>query len=371
MLDNEKCKSFLLKFGFWAAIVIIIVVFFKYLLSPLAPFLIAFAVAALVQPMARKAAKKTKMSKKVMSLIFVLLCYILLVAIIGLILAGIISVIVDWANMLPDYFNDTMQPAIIDLGNRVIEMLGRFDPDINQTINDAMPELISKLSGSVMDFSVNVVSWASSAGTSLPGAFLATVICIIASIFVALDYDKLSKAVMGFLPDKTAKIVSIAKRALGVIIGKYLKSYLLILLMTFTEISIGLLIIGVDDAVFIAALVAIFDILPIVGSGLILAPWAIINLLQGKIALGIGLAALWAVVIVVRQFAEPKIVGKQVGLHPLVTLMCLWVGLKLGGAVGMFAMPISLLVLIELKDEGIIMVKDEKNGAEAIDNAGG
>ena len=97
-----------------------------------------------------------------------------------------------------------------------------------------------------------------------------------------------------------------------------------------------------------------FDILPIVGSGLVLAPWAAIKLLQGQIGTGVGLAVLWAVVIIVRQYAEPKIVGKQVGLHPLATLLCLWVGLKLAGGIGMFALPIGLLIIMELKTEGLI-----------------
>lgn len=367
MFEKEKYRDFLLRFAFWAAIVIIVVAFFKYLLGPLAPFLIALAVAALVQPFARKIASKIKTNKKIVSLLLVLLCYILLAGLIVLIVAGIVSVIVDWANTLPDFFTDSMQPALVEFGDKVIRLLSRFDPDINQNIEAAIPDIISKVGGSVMDFSMTVVSWASSVGSRLPEAFLATVICIIASIFISLDYDKLSGAVMGFLPERIEKILRIAKRALGEIVGKYVKSYLIILLMTFAQLAIGLLLIGVDDAVYIAVLIAVFDLLPIVGSGIVLAPWAIINLLRGDIAMGIGLAALWAVVIVVRQYAEPKIVGKQVGLHPLVTLLCLWVGLKLGGAVGMFAMPIGLLVLLELKDEGIILVKHEEapkeNGA--------
>ncbi len=364
MVEKEKYKEFLLRFAFWAAIVIIVVAFFRYLLGPLTPFLIALAVAAIVQPLARKIAPKIKTNKKLVSLLLVLLCYILLVGIIVLIVAGIVSVIVDWANTLPDFFTDSMQPALIELGDKIIRLLSRFDPDINKNIEAAIPDIISKVGGSVMDFSMTVVGWASSVGSRLPEAMLATVICIIASIFIAIDYDKLSGAVTGFLPERVNRILSIAKKALGEIVGKYVKSYLIILLMTFAQIFIGLLLIGIEDAVYIAVLIAVFDLLPIVGSGLILAPWAIINLLRGDLAMGIGLAALWIIVIVVRQYAEPKIVGKQVGLHPLVTLLCLWVGLKLAGGIGMFAMPIGLLILLELQDEGVILVRPGENAKE-------
>lgn len=368
MTKTEKYKAFLLKAGYWAAIVGIVVVFIKYLLGPLAPFLIALAIAMPMQPLARKIAKRTKINRRFASVVLVLLCYVLLVAIMALLVAGIASVIVDFANMLPDYFVNTIEPAIENLGDNLVNRLDRFFPDINNAVDNAMPDIVSQISGTVMNFSMSVVSWVSDVGSKLPGILLGTVVCVIASIFLAIDYDKASSTIMSILPPKVQEILRVAKRALGAIVGKYLKSYMLILLMTFAEISLGLLIIGIHDAARIAALIAVFDILPIVGSGLVLAPWAIIMLIQGKYGVGIGLAVLWAIVIVVREYAEPRIVGKQVGLHPLVTLMCLWVGLKLGGALGMFALPISLLVILDLKAEGIISFeKDNSNEEKMID----
>ncbi|MDO4815059.1 MAG: sporulation integral membrane protein YtvI [Bacillota bacterium] len=359
MTKEERYKSFLLKSGYWAAIVLIAVVFIKYLLGPLTPFLIALAIAMPMQPVARKIAKRTRINRRFASVVLVLLCYLVLVALVALLVAGIASVIVDFADMLPDYFVESIQPAIEKLGNNIIDKLDRFIPNINDKVNNAMPDIVSQISGTVMNFSVAVLTWASDVGSKLPGFLLGTVICVIASIFLAVDYDKAATTVMGILPLKVREILLVAKRALGAIVGKYLKSYMIILLMTFAELAIGLWIVGIGKPLRIAALIAVFDILPIVGSGLVLAPWAIINLIQGNYGIGVGLAVLWVIVIVVREYAEPRIVGKQVGLHPLVTLVCLWVGLKLGGALGMFALPIGLLVILDLKAEGIISF--EKN----------
>lgn len=369
MTKEEKYKSFLLKAGYWAAIVLIVVVFIKYLLGPLTPFLVALAIAMPMQPVARKIAKRTKINRRFASVVLVLLCYLVLVALVALIVAGIASVVVDFANMLPDYFADTIQPAIENLGENLIDKLDKFVPNINEKVENAMPDIVSQISGTVMNFSVSVVTWASDVGSKLPGFLLGTVICVIASIFLAIDYDKAAQTVMNILPPKAREIILVAKRALGAIVGKYLKSYMIILLMTFAEIAIGLLIVGIDKPIRIAALIAVFDILPIVGSGLVLAPWAIINIIQGNYGVGIGLAVLWAIVIVVREYAEPRIVGKQVGLHPLVTLVCLWVGLKLGGALGMFALPIGLLVILDLKAEGIISF--ENDGEKLPENSTG
>lgn len=366
MTKEEKYKSFLLKAGYWAAIVLIVVAFIKYLLGPLTPFLIALAIAMPMQPVARKIAKRTKINRRFASVVLVLLCYLVLVALVALIVAGIASVIVDFADMLPDYFAESIQPAIENLGDSIIDKLDRFIPNINDKVNNAMPDIVSQISGTVMNFSVAVLSWASDVGSKLPGFLLGTVICVIASIFLAVDYDKAATTVMGILPPKVREIILVAKRALGAIVGKYLKSYMLILLMTFAELAIGLWIVGIGKPLRIAALIAVFDILPIVGSGLVLAPWAIINLIQGNYGIGVGLAILWVIVIVVREYAEPRIVGKQVGLHPLVTLVCLWVGLKLGGALGMFALPIGLLVLMDLEEEGIITF--EKDGGQPEEN---
>lgn len=366
MTKEEKYKSLLLKAGYWAAIVLIVVAFIKYLLGPLTPFLIALAIAMPMQPVARKIAKRTKINRRFASVVLVLLCYLVLVALVALIVAGIASVIVDFADMLPEYFVESIQPAIENLGINIIDKLDRFIPNIDDKVSNAMPDIVAQISGTVMNFSVAVLTWASDVGSKLPGFLLGTVICVIASIFLAVDYDKAATTVMGILPPKVREIILVAKRALGAIVGKYLKSYMIILLMTFAELAIGLWIVGIGKPLRIAALIAVFDILPIVGSGLVLAPWAIINLIQGNYGIGVGLAILWVIVIVVREYAEPRIVGKQVGLHPLVTLVCLWVGLKLGGALGMFALPIGLLVLMDLEEEGIITF--EKDGAQPEEN---
>ncbi len=360
MQTQEKYKSFLLKFGYWAAIILIAFLCIKYLLKPFAPFIIALGVVMLVQPIVKALNKKFKINKGAASVILVILCYLIIAGLLALIIAGIVSVVVDWAEMFPDYFTNSIQPGIVAWVDNIMAKLNRINPEIALSVQETLPEVMTSVSGSVMNLSMNILSWASGLGAKLPGFFLATVICIISTVFLALDYDGISDKILHLMPGKVRKVMITAKRALGVILGKYLKSYAIILLMTFAELFIGFLIIGVSDAAGIAALIAVFDILPIVGSGIILAPWAIICFIQGKLALGIGLAILWAIVIVARQITEPKIVGKQVGMHPLATLVCLWVGLKLGGGLGMFALPISLLIILELKAEGLIFIDKGK-----------
>jgi predicted PurR-regulated permease PerM len=137
---------------------------------------------------------------------------------------------------------------------------------------------------------------------------------------------------------------------------QYGRSYVLILGITFAELTLGLLILGVKRFVLIALLIAILDIFPVLGTGTVLIPWAVIALIQGSIGRGIGLLVLYAVITVIRQVIEPRIVGKHVGLHPLITLICMFVGTSLFGWIGLFGLPILMAILLELHNSGTLRV---------------
>lgn len=354
MNKDEKYRSFLLRFGCVASMALIAFVFIKYLFGPMLPFLIAITVAALVHPLVLRLTEKTRLGHSVAATLLVLLCYILTVGLAMLLIVGLLSLAVDWAGRLPDMFTDTVIPWITRSSEELLLFAGMLDPSVGELVEQLVPEAISAVSGAVMDFSVSLVSWASSVGTALPGALLAMVICVIATVFAASDYERISTAILSMLPERARLLLDQIKTAIKGIVVNFLRSYALILLITFMEVSLGLIIIGFDNAVVIAALIAIFDILPIVGSGMVLLPWTIFKFIQGEIGRGIGLGILYVVVIVARQVIEPRIVSKRMGLHPLSTLFFMWVGLKTLGGVGMFALPLIVITLKDLKETGAL-----------------
>ncbi len=132
----------------------------------------------------------------------------------------------------------------------------------------------------------------------------------------------------------------------------YLKSYSLLFLLTFAELSVGFLIMRVPYAVMVAIAVAVFDILPILGTGGILLPWAVGLLLMGNLPLAAGIVTLYIAITAIRNVLEPKIVGKQIRLHPLATLIFMFVGLKVLGIVGMIAFPVAFSILVNLEKNG-------------------
>ena len=128
----------------------------------------------------------------------------------------------------------------------------------------------------------------------------------------------------------------------------YIKAYFLIMVLTFCEMLLGLSILGVDYAFIMAIVISVIDILPILGSGTVLIPWAIFAFLTSNTPLGVGLLILYAATLVVRQFAEPKIVGGAIGIHPLATLASVYIGLKFLGFLGIFIGPMTALLLREM-----------------------
>ena len=135
----------------------------------------------------------------------------------------------------------------------------------------------------------------------------------------------------------------IKKEAAVAAIG-YLRSYSLILLITFAEAFFGLTVLGVEYSFIIAAISAAVDILPVLGIGIVLIPWAIFSLVTRKLFLGIGLIILYVIIVVVRQFLEPKLVGETLGLHPLLTLAAFYLGYRLFGFPGILIAPILLVL---------------------------
>jgi sporulation integral membrane protein YtvI len=193
----------------------------------------------------------------------------------------------------------------------------------------------------------STVSW-------VPKLFVGIVLSVISSAFFALDYGIVVEFLSNLVPEKRRGLADEVKTLLGEIGVKYIKAYALLMTITFVELAIGLSVLGIDGALTIAAMTAVVDILPVLGTGGIVVPWAVFHLIKGNLFLGLGLAILYLVITVVRQILEPKVVGQQIGLHPIVVLLCMYVGVQLFGIIGLFLLPFTILVVKYLYDNGVI-----------------
>ena len=355
----SKRRRFLINLLYWVAILAIVYLCFRYLLKLLMPFVIALLVAWLLRPICRWYGKKNLHGQLYTALVVatVLIFYLIIGGLITLILINVGANIAQRLSGLPALYTQTIEPGLSELYASAEELVSRFDPRLEAVVNRVMPEIISSLGSAVSRFSVTAVTKLTSLATSIPNALLNAAICIISTIFMATTFEAIIRFLKKNLPEKVTETAGYVVKSFRNVIMKYGISYLIIMLMTFGEIAIGLLIIGKPHALLIAALIAVFDIFPIVGAGLILLPWTVITFIQGNVLQGIGMAVLYVVVIIVRQIMEPRIVGRQVGLPPLVTLACMFVGTSLFGGVGLFGLPILAAILTNLNDDPDVPIR--------------
>lgn len=353
-IDQQKQQRFLVGIAFWAVILALIYLVFKHLIHLLMPFFLALIFAMVMRPVVRLLVKRCRFRQGFAAVLVTLLFFLTIGSLLILLMFELINGIGNVFSMLPALYRDTIEPGLQDIFVYLEEVADRFDLDVLETLESAVPEILSAAGSAVSSLSGTVVSWVSSLVTKLPGFLVSLIICIIATFFMAVDYTRMVNVLMRQLPDRTREIVIGVRRSLSKVMLQYGRSYLLILTITFVELTIGMFLLRVKSPVLIAALIAVLDIFPILGTGTVLWPWAIISLVQGNLGRGIGLIVVYFAITIIRQVIEPRIVGKHVGLHPLITLMCMFVGSSLFGVLGLFGLPIMMAIVLELNDNDTI-----------------
>lgn len=368
----EKRRAFLIDLLYVAAIIGLIYVFFKYCFGVAAPFLLSFFFAVILQRPLRLLDKKTKNKCHTLwSILLVLLCVAIIIGPVISIIAALFKEIGNFISYLGEQLND-LPTFFVTLQNEILKAL-KFLPDsvytsVSENITQFFGNLINDFDVSKLGINMSSITSGLSNGISgvysivknIPSIIIGVVIGIIACILFTKDYRKVVNFIKLQLPDKHKNLLSETKKVFSSTILKMCRAYGLIMFITFCENFLGLSIlnlIGVMDNnyVFVIAIgIAVFDILPVAGSGGILIPWALVALVSGNVGQCIGLLVIYAIITVIRQYIEPKIVGNSLGVHPLVTLAGLYFGLKLFGFMGMFIVPICVMTVKAFNDAGRI-----------------
>ncbi len=376
-MTTEKKREFLIKIAYAAVIILLIYFVFKYAINWVMPFIVAFIFAAILYPLIKLLSEKMKLKKhkRPIAIIITTLFYCTVGVLTWFIVSRIVIAVSGFITSLPEYFATTIKPNLEIAYEKIRALLANFKIEIDTGSKTFFDSLTSGLSGMVSKIMPSL-----SFITSIPGMVVSVIIMIISTFFIAMDFDKITGFCLAQLPKKTADFVVELKDYTVKILFKYVRSYALILGITFVELLIGFIVMhfitGQQNIFLLALLIALLDILPIVGTGTILLPWAVISFIVGDYAKGVCLLIIYAIITVIRQFIEPKIVGDQVGLHPVATLIAMIVGTKLFGAVGLFGLPITLAIIKDLNDHGKIHVfkpykpKDEEMPEDKPDDKG-
>lgn len=322
------------------------------------PFLIAFIISLLIEPLIRKVMKYTNFTRKVSAIITMVITFGI---IIGLLIWGISSIITESSNLLGslnDYvqkISEYMNHFIANFSFDKIQIPDELRSIVETSANNAI-EMVTNLAKQWLNNIINSVTY-------LPTLLIYIGITIIATYFVCADKLYILDQIEYHLPQKWAKKVGIHAKEIIASLGGYLKAQAILILISFFIVLVGLYLFqilgwNVGYPLMAALGIGFIDALPILGSGTVMIPWAVISAVNGNLKLAIGLLVLYLIIIIARQLLEPKIVSNHIGIHPIFTLIAMYTGFKLIGIIGMFIGPIILIIIKNifgnLIDNGVI-----------------
>jgi len=349
-MDEKKIISFLIRLIFWSVSALLGFIALRYLF----PFLLGYMIAAVLRPAAISLKERLCVPYPFCAsavFIFSFLVFGLLLWALG---ATVSSQFGRLVASLPDFFNETLRPYLLMCGDKLVSFVSRFSPGASDNVTSFYISAVSALGKSAENLWSNAISFAGSFAASLPVIFLSVSFCLISSFLILLDWDKIMSFIKRQLPRKAIHPISESRRFMLLTVRRIITAYLSIMLITFAEISLGLWLLDVEYFAAIGFGVALLDILPVFGSGCVLVPWGLFLLASGRYTLSAGILILYAIVTTVRLFIEPKIVGDKIGLHPLATIISMYIGTKAFGFAGLILAPLLTTLLLHLSKNGSV-----------------
>lgn len=360
----EKRKSFVISFIYLTIFVGLYYFLIKYAMGYIFPFVFAAILSIFLQPVVRWFTKKLHL--KTHGFISTILVLLLVVSVVGLIAGAGYVLFVELKDFFAYLSNSisSVDDIIIMVENTAMNFIDKLPKGIGNAVGGYVTDFFDNLGNKDSSLDLSALSAPLSGAWSvvkgIPSFVLSLVVTVISCVFMTAEYDKVRDMILEMCSEETGEKLVNAKRTVTKGIGKLIKAYATLMIITFTEVFLGLnlmKLIGIYDGGYIAIIAfvtCIVDIIPVLGTGTILIPWAVYNIVTGNFALGIALLLLYAVITVIRQVIEPKLVANQVGLPSIVTIMAMFLGGRVLGALGIFILPLTVIVLKLMYDEGII-----------------
>lgn len=324
------------------------------LLPVLAPFLIGLAVAALVQKPVALLLRRTQLPRGLAAFLCVLVIFGGLFAGLFFLLRAVLTELSGFLRKLPALAASLAGP-LSHLEARLLELAGKLPDGIGTGLRSGIKSLFE--SGSVLGSRIYdwLFDFASGFFGKAPGIVLFIITSILASFMSAGDLPAIRDALRSRLPEKWRTRLEKLLTHLKVSLGGWLRAQFKLMGVMFLLVTAGLAILGVDYPLLFGLIVALVDALPVFGTGTVLIPWALAELLLGSVPRGAALVILYLCTLTVRSITEPKLVAAQAGLPPIASLMAMYLGARAFGVAGMVLFPLLLLLaaqMLRTKKEG-------------------
>lgn len=316
------------------------------------PFVIGWIIALIASPVVRFFEEKLKIRRKgasVIVIVAVLAAVIMLAYAVG---AKLVQEGVSFVNELPAMWESIMD-EFDQVGENLEGVYNRLPADMQDTL-DNIGSQMGEYFGSIMEGAGTPTFEAvGNVAKQLPDIFLGVVMCILSAYFFVADKGYMSNIMKKYVPDSIRYRFDLIRRSFRNAVGGYFKAQFKIECWVYLLMVLGLLALHVRYALLVALGIAFLDFLPVFGTGTVMIPWAIIEVLSKDYKMAVGLMIIWCVSQLVRQMIQPKIVGDSMGMDAIPTLFLLFIGYKAAGVLGMIlAVPIGIIV-INLYEEGV------------------
>lgn len=316
------------------------------------PFIIGWIISLIAAPVVRFFEEKLKVRRKgasVIVIVAVLAAVILLVYAIG---AKLVREGVNFVNELPALWESVME-EFDQVGENLQGVYDRLPSDVQNTLDDLSDNMGEYFDGIVGSVGTPTFEAVGNVAKQLPDIFLGVIMCILSAYFFVADKSYMADAMKKYVPDALLYRYDLIRRSFRNVVGGYFKAQLKIECWVYILLAVGLLALHVRYAFLVALGIAFLDLLPVFGTGTVMIPWAVIEILGKDYKMAVGLLIIWCVGQLVRQMIQPKIVGDSMGMDAIPTLFLLFIGYKAAGVVGMIlSVPIGIIV-INLYEEGV------------------
>lgn len=342
------------KFMLLSAVLLGLFLTFRYLLPLIFPFLIAFLLALAAEPIVRFGCTRLHLPRTLSSGIGVSFSFLFLATAILMLAALVIRQVRELASIVPD-ISVTIRSGMDSMSAWMLQLAKKAPDGIEPVLTRNINDFFSGGSALLDRISAYLLRLASGLLSQVPGRALSFGTAIIASFMISAKLPKIKDFLRNRLNSQKMRPVSDALGHLKASLGGWLKAQLKLSAITFCVAAAGLLLLRIPYALLWAGLIAVVDAFPVLGTGSVLIPWSLVAFLQGDRLLAFGLLGLYGAAAVTRSVMEPRLVGKQLGIDPLVTLLALYVGFKLFGLPGMLLSPmvaVTVTQLIGLKADG-------------------
>ena len=309
------------------------------------PFVIGWVIALIANPLVRILERRLKVARKHTSMVIIIGVLALVITAIYFLGAKIGEETRNFLEQVPELYSD-FREDFQDAGRNLEIIVSELPEDVRESLEEVQQDIGAITGQAVGKLSQFTVDKAGSFARNIPGILISIIFSILSAYFFIADRDRILEFGRIHTPQIIQEKWRMMAESFKTVFGGYFKAQFKIMVVIGVILFIGMLILQVQFAILVAILVAFLDMLPFLGTGTVLIPWAVFKLVSGDIRYALGLVILYLVTQLVRRIIEPKLVGDSIGMNPLVTLIFMYIGYRMGGVIGMIlAVPIGAIVI--------------------------